>query len=237
VGAEALTRYRLARLLAWTKSLPNRVVLWATRRRRPYWTDLRSVSNSRAVRLVILIPLIGYWIILNDHVVAEYAKLSCLVVHCDPSTPKPIPWRLFATYFGLCWLAAGSLVYQLCCDEVIKRFPNPTAYSTSFAREVSHAEMDRVEDSLKREPIAAQRTLDHRTYFEGRNRGFPRVEVGQEVEVRVEFWRNILLEDFDLRNSRCYPGRLLVASCYIVGFIILIFPTVDVFLSVYPRTC
>jgi hypothetical protein len=150
-------------------------------------------------------------------------------VHCDLNTPKPIPWRLFATYFGLCWLAAGSLVYQLCCDEVIKRFPDATGYSASFAREVSGAEMDRVEDSLKGEPVAAQRAAGHRRYFDERNKGFPGGEVSQEIEVRVEFWRNILLEDFDLRNSRCYPGRLFVAFSYIFGFVILMFPTIDIF--------
>ena len=182
----------MAKQSGWAISLPERLSLWATRRRRPCWTDLRSISNAGAMRLVILIPLIGYWIILNDQVVTEYTKLSCLVVHCDPSAAKPIPWRLFATYFGLCWLAAGSLMYQLCCDEVIKRFPDATGYSASFAREVSGAEMDRVEHSLKGEPIAAQRALDHRGHFNARNKGFPRGEVSQEIEVRVEFWRNIL---------------------------------------------
>lgn len=221
------------RTLYFFARLPGRLSLLATRRRRPYWTDLRGISNASAIRLVILIPLIGYWIILNDYVVAEYTKLSCLVVDCDPSNPKPTPWRLFATYFGLCWLAAGSFVYQLCCDQVIKRFPDATGYSATFAREVSGAEMDRVEAALRAEPTAARRAVDHRTFFNRRNGGFPRGEVSQEIEVRVEFWRNLLLEDFDLRNSRCYPGRLFVAICYVIGFTTLMYPTIDVFLGVF----
>src|SRR5690349_385126 len=91
----------------------------------PYWTSLRSLSNSGLARAFILIPLIGYWIILNPTIVSSIARLSChieqVAFKCKEPSPPPTnptvppvietaapkaeqvaPWRLFATYFGLC---------------------------------------------------------------------------------------------------------------------------------------
>jgi hypothetical protein len=35
------------------------------------WRLLRSVGNSRAAKLTVLIPLVGYLILLNDDIVAH----------------------------------------------------------------------------------------------------------------------------------------------------------------------
>jgi hypothetical protein len=58
------------------ESLITRLERRATIRRRPYWTTVRSASNTVAVRASILIPLVGYWIILNAKIVSEIADLS-----------------------------------------------------------------------------------------------------------------------------------------------------------------
>lgn len=215
-------------------TLIQQLELLVTRRGRPYWSDLRSVSNTTAVRAFILIPLLGYWIILNDQIVSRIANLSCHIVACPPLEPKLAPWRLFATYFGLCWIAAGSSIYQLCCPRIIKDYPDATAYGRSFVRDISGIEIDRVEEELRSEPVAAERTAQHRTFYERRRSnvsglGFTKQD---EQQVILDFWRNLLQEDFDLRNSRCYPGRLAVAIFYMIGFIVLMFPTLDVFLRV-----
>ena len=40
----------------------------------PTWSDLRGVGNSTAVRASIIVPVIGYLIILNS-ALADYLKL------------------------------------------------------------------------------------------------------------------------------------------------------------------
>jgi hypothetical protein len=187
------------------------------------------------VRAFILIPLIGYWIIFNEHVVSNYSDLARFIdpIHpCNPCEQKPPPWRLLALYFGLCWIGTGSLLYQALCARIIKAYPDPTAYSAAYVRNVSGTEMDRVEKSLEAEPVAAQRAREHRSFFEGRKGEVKPGEPQIEMEVRYEFWRNLLQEQYDLSNRRCFPGRVLVAFCYGAGLLILTWPTLDVFFRV-----
>jgi hypothetical protein len=49
----------------------------------PYWLQVRSVSNSTAARLTILIPIIGYWIIFNDYLLTS----ARLLFDHPPSVP------------------------------------------------------------------------------------------------------------------------------------------------------
>ena len=91
---------------------------WSKLIHTPYWTDVRWISNSPAARMVILIPLVGYWIILNNHVV-DFTRLSHELVGHDP---PGVPWRLFAIYFGLCGVAVASALYQIYCPNEVKAF-------------------------------------------------------------------------------------------------------------------
>lgn len=213
----------------------ERAVLWATRRCRPYWTDLRGVSNTYAVRAFILVPLLGYWIILNEHVVSKISDLSCLLVNCKQDAPQQPPWRLFASYFGLCCIAAGSAIYQWCCPRVIKDHPDATAYTRANSRDISETQMEQIEEELHREPLAAEKAKGHRGIYSRRrsNVSGPGFSPQDTRDVIQDFWRNLLQEDFDLRNSRCFPGRVIVTACYAIGFVVLMFPTLDVFFRVF----
>jgi hypothetical protein len=47
-----------------------------------------------------------------------------------------------------------------------------------------------------------------------------------------DFKRETLQAHFDLCNSRCFPGRVMVMAFYVAGFSVLMFPSLDVFLRV-----
>ncbi len=126
----------------------------ANKLRRPFWTDLRGISNTPAARAVILIPLIGYWIIFNDRLVSLSA-LSHFLFHSTPA-PEHFPWRLFATYFGLCFVAFGSLLYQWRCPAQIKYYATATDYVGSVFPNISGIELGRVEEALRAGDKAAK---------------------------------------------------------------------------------
>src|ERR1700681_4261929 len=79
----------------------------------PRWSLLRRVGNSSAVRLTILIPLIGYLIIFNSYVV-HYLELPKEFAGAQPPGSAVSP-RLLLIYFGLSALAAGSVIYAYFC--------------------------------------------------------------------------------------------------------------------------
>ncbi len=108
------------------------------------WTRLAAVGNTTAARLVILIPIVGYWIILNDWVSQRVALWFEVA-----GEPKHVPWRLFMTYFGLCFMALGSAVYQLCGPVEIKRFTSITDYVDRSFTNISDIELIRVDDAVE----------------------------------------------------------------------------------------
>lgn len=207
---------------------------------RPYWQTFRAVSNTPVVRSVILIPIVGYWIIFNDALVCNFTSLARSLVqsvpeeHCKVSSP---PIRLFAIYFGLCWIAVASTLYQVLCPPEIKRFPDPTEYNARYGPNISSTELDRVEKALVEGDDRSRAEFERITqYFptqiEPTRESSGRIStVGLDVnrEAATEYRREILQAHYDLCNRLWPLARLLALSCYMLGVIFLLAPSLDVF--------
>jgi hypothetical protein len=69
------------------------------------WRLLRSVGNSRAAKLTVLIPLVGYLILLNDDFVTHLTLAKDMFGDAADATFT----RLLSIYVGLVFIAAASL--------------------------------------------------------------------------------------------------------------------------------
>jgi len=94
--------------------------LWSS----PY---IRSIGNSYAARLAILIPLIGYWIIFNDFIV-QHVRLWLETIGLSADEPQTVPWRLLKLYFGLCFIALATVIYRWRCPEQVKLYATASEY-------------------------------------------------------------------------------------------------------------
>ena len=197
------------------------------KRRVPYWTQYRDISNSAAARAVILVPLIGYWIIFNNQMI-EWTKLSKFI-DGEPAAAGP-PLRLFATYFGLCLVAIASAIYQWKCPDVIKLYPTASMYVGQVGPQMSRIEQDRVELIL-REGDEESRAR-HRGQALGSDfAAEPKSE--DEIEARRPIIRSNMLQlHYDLCNRSSPLARLGVTYCYRVGVLVLLIPAVDIFWQV-----
>jgi hypothetical protein len=199
----------------------NRTLRWFVRV--PYWTEVRWISNSAAARATILIPLIGYWIILNQHVV-EFTRLSGrLTENADGE-----PWRLFATYFGLCSVAVASALYQAFCPNEVKAFPSASAYVAGYFSDISSIEMDRVQIALENGDDASKEALEW-VQHQARVNPLVREDPSQR---REDAKRNTLQIHYHLCNRSRRGVRRTVAWCYRLGFVALLVPSIDIFLRV-----
>jgi hypothetical protein len=204
-------------------------------RRRPYWTDVRAISNTSVARLVILIPLIGYWIILNDRIVSGIADLSNVIVPLDEQKPPHMPWRLFATYFGLCLVAAASFIYQACCPREVKTHPGGSSYAGQVAPDLSDIEHQRVLEDLENgDGLSQSRVGVIKHFYSNELRGLSSQGFTEDDRrnSRQEYKRETLQAHFDLCNRRAFPARVMVMGFYASGFFALMVPSVDVFLRV-----
>jgi hypothetical protein len=74
----------------------------------PKWSLLRTVGNLTAVRLTILIPLVGYLIIFNANVVKYLDLAKEFVGISSHHFDSGVSAKLLLIYFGLCALAPGT---------------------------------------------------------------------------------------------------------------------------------
>jgi len=100
----------------------------------PTWADLRTIGNSSAVRAAIVVPVIGYLIILNS-TVADYLKMHGIEPLQQPSSLWDRLWatKLYLIYFGLMYLGLGSAVYQWKCPHFVKKHADWTDYVAGTA--------------------------------------------------------------------------------------------------------
>ena len=198
--------------------------VWSKLVRVPYWTDVRWISNSPAARLVILIPLVGYWIILNNHVV-EFTRLSRELVGHDPPGD---PWRLFATYFGLCGVAVASALYQIYCPNEVKAFPSASAYVAGYFSDISGIEMRRVDLAVENGDQESQRM--YALTQEQLARATDSLDDLERRRANVK--RNTLQIHYDLWNRSNASVRRAMAVLYRLGFLALAVPSIDIFIRV-----
>ena len=120
------------------------------------WQWLRSIGNSTLVKLTILIPLIGYFLIFNENVV-RYLELSRFIIHPsgppeDASMSSNISWRLLFIYYGLCFLGLGSAVYHFRCPIILKEFGSATDFINGSRSVLGDLMFDRYAFALKQNP-------------------------------------------------------------------------------------
>ena len=75
------------------------------------WDNLRRVGSSRLVQLTIVIPVVGYFLLLSESLTEYYVLLF---------EEEPGLWRLYFLYFGFCTLAVASLLFNWFCPSEIK---------------------------------------------------------------------------------------------------------------------
>ena len=103
-------------------------------RLQPLWTSLRELGNSNAVKLTILMPIIGYLILLNEQAL-HYLELSHRIFGIEAqegnTLAAPVSWRLLFLYFGLCLVAIASALHQLFCPTITKRYASASDFVSS----------------------------------------------------------------------------------------------------------
>jgi hypothetical protein len=209
------------KIKAKTLIKPRRIRWWLDEKLA--WTLFRTVSNSYAVKLTIFIPLIGYWIIFNDKLL-EIITLSKKIIDPNVVPDSNISINLLCLYFGLCFIAIASFLYQVLCPRIIKKYGTPIEYIAGDRDHIGRAEFDEVqrvlEDSSNPLIVSRYKSVDIR-YLQNEERILP----AEWPEAKSD----ILTIHFDMLNMQHPIWRKIVAGIYIVGFSVLSIPSLSVF--------
>jgi hypothetical protein len=114
---------------------------------RPLWHRLRTLGNSTAAKLTILIPLVGYLVLLNDKVV-NYLELSERIF--GQATTAGSLNKLLAIYVGLVCVALASAIFALCCPLEVKKYASAEEHVAGEEPFMSERAEGIVEARLKR---------------------------------------------------------------------------------------
>lgn len=87
------------------------------------WLTLRSIGSSKAAKLTILVPIVGYMIIFNDQL-SSYLDLSRELLNIPEATEQGLQsysiYRIYIIYFGLVFVGIASAIFAVRCPNQIK---------------------------------------------------------------------------------------------------------------------
>jgi cytochrome b561 len=196
---------RLNRWWWWWRRLKD-----LPRRRALTWTQLRTIGHLPLMKATIFVPLIGYLIIFNE-TIAEYLHL----VWEKDATP-PVPTNLLLVYFGLVCLSVGSVLYALFCDRRIDQYGSAEAYIGGDGPNISAVTLGFFENEVTGAGYDLQAWQ----------------EDGISPVGKVDSKKDILWCMYDKWDAAFPIARAVTTVFYIVGFVILLIPSLRVFWEV-----
>lgn len=187
------------------------------------WHRLRGLGNSSLVRLSLLMPVIGYLILLNKSV-GEHLQL-------DPRIAiwlSDSPFRLLLIYYGTFLVAAGSAIYALWCPYIVKKYASEVEYSA--------AELDFVSTPNHRQQFISE-VENQMTRASRLQRELPGYASSASIladpsDENAGILRELLALQWHLRDTSFRFARVVCASVFIAGFAILLVPAVITFFEV-----
>jgi hypothetical protein len=190
------------------------------------WCLLRSIGNSKAAKLTILIPLIGYLILLNEDVIS-HLELSKQIFGAPADATLT---RLLLIYCGLVFVAVASTIFAIACPLEVKRYASSEEYIAGDERFQSQRTIGVIQTRLRLgDEIARNDDAAYRHHHEKR-------PTSDDIEVRrrrakdlIRIQMNLYFEMLD--RSRPF-WRWAAAICYFLGIGLLLIPATIVFLKV-----
>lgn len=185
------------------------------------WTALRSLGGSHFARATILIPVVGYLIIFNDKA-AEYFTIyfdSCKNLGCGPS------WRLYILYFGLCFIAIGTIIFQRKCPSTIRRYENSREFfRVDHAFYAHHTNLSWMLDDVE--------TMQGKRYQDS-------LKLDEIVDIKgvvgsneIHTLSGLMGRYYNLKNKSNYNHRIIVLSLFLLGVILISIPTIFTFFEI-----
>jgi hypothetical protein len=184
------------------------------------WRLLRSIGNSKAAKLTVLIPLIGYLILLNDNVVAHLGLFG--------EAAGATLTRLLAVYCGLVFVAIASVIFAIYCPREVKRYASPEEYVAGDEPFLSQRQIGMMQDRLKiGDAIAREDNAGYIEHHESRRVSTDNIELfRRRAQQLFRIQMNLY---YEMQDRSCAGGRWAAAICYLVGLAFLLFPSALVF--------
>jgi hypothetical protein len=197
------------------------------------WSKLRELGQSGLVRSSVLMPVVGYLLLLNEHF---QAFLS--IHHYDviwPFDHLPSLWRLWLLFYGSFFLAIGSMLFAWRCPPEIKQYAASSHFVEAETRQVHFNKrgQDQVADRLKSlygDMSRWQESLFNQPRLKPE---LPNLGAGTSPELATgDQWGLGLSHIWSLNDIRRPVWRIMIFALFWTGLLLVGFPAVVTFLQV-----
>ncbi|KAB7694293.1 hypothetical protein GBN33_16645 [Plesiomonas shigelloides] len=210
----------------------------------PKWCNLRLVGNSKVVKLTIFMPFIGYLILFNNEIV-NYFALSNNALGLDPSITESMSFsRLYQLYFGLMLVGVASALFSIFCPPIVKANDDEYSYYEKELFSMTTKRIAQIADSLA-DLVTEDKKSELKSLIDSYNSAFSdahrqkysgNVVEGDVYSVAEKYKKetaaNILNMEWSFRIESMPKMRTAIAMFYGTGFLILLYPSANVFLRV-----
>ncbi|HDY8174068.1 TPA: hypothetical protein RQL04_004575 [Vibrio vulnificus] len=210
----------------------------------PKWCGLRLVGNSKVVKLTMFMPFIGYLILFNNEII-NYFALSKSALGLEEAITESISFdRLYQLYFGLMLVGVASMLFSIFCPPIVKANDDEYSYYEKEIFSMTTKRLSQISESLAKSVNEEQKS-QLKSLTDRYNRAFDyahqqkssgNVAVGEVYSAaekyRKEAAADILNMEWLFRIESMPKLRITIFIFYGVGFLILLYPSVNVFLRV-----
>lgn len=181
------------------------------------WSALSSIGNSRAAKLTILMPIVGYLIIFNS-ATSEFLATS-LPRRAEANAGDALEFlyskNMFFLYFGLLVFGLGVALYNVAVPRQISRYPSVEDYISTMetigTRNLVTGSFDNVVgmyfDNLQGEERSSMYSHNNISFPSSVSGNFHRLVEEMFLEVDPEVWDDgVPTEDSPLLARRFWTG-------------------------------
>jgi len=202
------------------------------------WENLTKIGRSKVVSLTILVPIFGYLILFNQHLVQLFELSSQIIPSISENRSNAegqsvisskTRARLYYFYFGFTFLGIASIIYKVRCPNIIQEYGS----SRTYVRE----EKDMITDNRfynicsKISEIEKQAPEDLDPIVKGYENGWKvyAEDKGVKKDAAVT---DLQFYHWNSANKSRKKSRNTVFYLYIAGFVALAYPSCAMFISV-----
>jgi hypothetical protein len=207
------------------------------------WDSLRRLNESRVVKLTILVPVIGYLILFNSHLIEYFKLVIDMNLNCCQETgsiwERTRSLRIYYLYFGLTCVGFASIIFQARCPALIKAHPSSLQFIEREINLVTARKIYEFSEEVQRLANTPLRRGERELFERGNDRMRevvldPRAafaSISLDV-LRIAAFPDLMHLLYRLTRLSRPVSRLGATALYGAGFAILAVPTIETFIVV-----
>jgi len=193
------------------------------------WDTVRIIGQSQLARYSIIVPIVGYFILFNENI-STYLRIISDIDSTHLNTGPS--WKIISTYYGLTFIAIGSIIYGIYCPKEIKEHRSDNEYIAHKMQFIHESELSFIENTLSN--VRSYRAINlyiHEKYMKDAYRPPAiRSQIPNEGSIRLN--QKTLYYYYKYLNTGNTVARVASYSFFIFGSIVTFFPSLSMFVNV-----